>query len=573
MSTDITPDTIETATEPADTGSRDVFATYCPEDNKLRLYVGRVPREEYLALRKEGWTALHKQREAGGGDFVATWTPSRRDTALRLCDVILDEDMGPAERAADRAERFGGYRDKRLDDAVGHADRYDAGPAAHGYQSEKRAERAAARHDRIAGRAVDAWDCAEYWQRRTAGVIAHALHVSSPSVRMGRIKEIESEIRKAEKSRAEYQQRREIWQKVAAETDAQRQKARAIAFSGTDSGVSHYIHPRTGRKASLWALLTGHNYSDTPEADTITGAEAAALYLDAHPELAKEGPWLTHYRHRLAYENAMLEAQGGRAGAVEIEVGGWLRGGRRLSNEERQIIKVNRSNATGRVVSVEVRDNRPSSVNHWGNPYPAGVTKTLVHKVEIERASPDCYRPPTDDERAAFVAAVKAKKAAAPKIEFINPTPEDAERLQATLNRQAAAADKGQNYPRQAAEVSPMTQARFSGLYTDYKTTRTMHGVKIRVRLCGWRSVDSVVCLTDKPQKPLPAAFWKALEPEAPAAAPVASPASMSVPAGKAGELFGAATPFALASEVQKAPEPAKAKEAGAEQTEMFATA
>ena len=26
-------------------------ATYSPEDNKLRLYVGRVPRDEYLLLK------------------------------------------------------------------------------------------------------------------------------------------------------------------------------------------------------------------------------------------------------------------------------------------------------------------------------------------------------------------------------------------------------------------------------------------------------------------------------------------------------------------------------------------
>jgi len=42
------------------------YATYCPEDDKLRLYVGRVPRDEYERLRSEGWTALHKQRETGG---------------------------------------------------------------------------------------------------------------------------------------------------------------------------------------------------------------------------------------------------------------------------------------------------------------------------------------------------------------------------------------------------------------------------------------------------------------------------------------------------------------------------
>src|SRR5690349_2492221 len=156
-------------------------ATYCPEDNKLRLYVGRVPRDEYLKLRSEGWTALHKQREAGGGDFVATWTPDRRDTALDYAGIIEDEDMGPAERAADRAERFAGYREKRTDEAVTRADRFDAGPSVHGFQSQARAERAAMRHDRVAARACDAWSKAEYWQRRTAGVISHALHVCSPS--------------------------------------------------------------------------------------------------------------------------------------------------------------------------------------------------------------------------------------------------------------------------------------------------------------------------------------------------------------------------------------------------------
>lgn len=172
-------------------------ATYLPEDNKLRLYIGRVPRAEYLKLKEEGWKALHKQREAGGGDFVATWTPSRRETALAYSGgVIDDEDMSPAERAADRAERFAGYREKRLGESTGHADRFDAGPSAHGFQDYGRAVRSADRHDRIAGRAVDAWGKAEYWQRRTAGVIGHALYKLSPAVRMGRINELESYLRR-----------------------------------------------------------------------------------------------------------------------------------------------------------------------------------------------------------------------------------------------------------------------------------------------------------------------------------------------------------------------------------------
>lgn len=58
-------------------------ATYCPEDNKLRLYVGRVPRPEYDALRAEGWISTPKQE----CQFVAHWTPARRDTALAYGDT------------------------------------------------------------------------------------------------------------------------------------------------------------------------------------------------------------------------------------------------------------------------------------------------------------------------------------------------------------------------------------------------------------------------------------------------------------------------------------------------------
>ncbi len=45
--------------------------TYSPEDNKLRLYVGRVPRDEYLRLKANGFISTPKQ----DCDFVATWTP------------------------------------------------------------------------------------------------------------------------------------------------------------------------------------------------------------------------------------------------------------------------------------------------------------------------------------------------------------------------------------------------------------------------------------------------------------------------------------------------------------------
>lgn len=201
----------------------------------------------------------------------ATYCP-----ALSYAGIIEDEDMGPEERAADRAERFAGYRDKRTDEATGHADSYDAQPLAHGFQSEARAERAAARHDRIADKACDAWSKAEYWQRRTAGVIAHALYRSSPAVRMGRIKTLEADLRKAEKTNAEYAEKFETWRKISALQDAEKQTALAERFAGSGYDWSKYIHPRTGKEGSIWDFIR------EDATDRITGAEAATLYMAKH---------------------------------------------------------------------------------------------------------------------------------------------------------------------------------------------------------------------------------------------------------------------------------------------------
>ena len=129
-------------------------ATYCPEDNSLRLYVGRVPRDEYLALKAEGWKSTPKQ----DCDFVAVWTINREDTALSYAGYIGDEDQSPTDRAADRAERFAGYREKRRAEAGGYADRFECIDPVHGFQSQAKAERSAASHARVGVKAYTQWD-------------------------------------------------------------------------------------------------------------------------------------------------------------------------------------------------------------------------------------------------------------------------------------------------------------------------------------------------------------------------------------------------------------------------------
>jgi len=453
---------MSTTTDQTTTAEPTGAATYCPEDNKLRLYVGRVPREEYLKLRAEGWTALHKQRETGGGDFAATWTPERRDTALAYSGgYIGDEDQGPAERAADRAERFSGYRDKREGEAIGHADRFDAGPQAHGYQSEKRAERAAARHDRIADKAGDQWGKAEYWQRRTAGVISHALHKAAPGVRMGRIITLETELRKL----------RARWEGREMEQRAQ--------------------------------------------------------------------DWATHYELRLAYENQMIEAEGGRLAAVEMVCGGFLYG--------KQIYKVNRSPATKRVTSVAVKVARVDGWNYRIQNV-AGTDYALAD-FDTERLPPDAYRAPTAEELAAYEATRKAEKKAAAAVKppvppLINPTDEDAARLQALWNQRTKAKgeerrarDKYAYCPElegKPSEVLRISQATYSansggayskaeavsiaagGVAMNTYATRSKYtpACKLRLTSGGSYMAPRIIILTDKPQKPLPAAVWQEIAAE-----------------------------------------------------------
>lgn len=491
------------------------YATYSPEDNKIRIYPASrldADREWYdNTFKAAGYRWAAKQE-----CFVCPrWTPRAEDIALELCGEIDDEDYSPEERAADRAERFSGYRDKRRAEAHGHADNYDTGPEVFGHQSQARAKRQAARHDRHRGRACSQWSKAEYWQERTAGVIAHALHRSSASVRRGRIKRLEAEQRKHEKSRAEAIERWNAWQRVAtmdgATTpvvmrdryymDDATKPAGKLAYTLANVGSYgfDYEHPRTGDRNSLYSLLTD-------PLNPITPAEAAEIYLSRWADPAapdsRSQRWSDHYNLRLTYERAMLEAEGGFAGEDDIEPGGFFGGF--------QVVKVNKSPATGRATSVVLLiDGKECRRN-------------------IERLGSGKYRPPTDDERAEFAERVKSQRAAAKKIRkpsLINPTPEDAERLQAEFNSRA----------KHPSEVWYMTQAEYSARskgsygacetitvteklqeYRKFVTGGTRRGGRVEVFKVrtGHASgqlyaADRVVVLTDKPQKPIP---WDAVQ-------------------------------------------------------------
>jgi hypothetical protein len=505
-------------------------ATYCPEDNKLRLYVGRVPRDEYLQLRADGWKSTPKQ----DCDFVATWSPSREDTALEYADYIDDEDMSPAERAADRAERFGYYRDKRRAEAHDHADRFDAGPAVHGYQSQDKADRAANRHNRQRLNACTQWSKAEYWQTRTAGVISHALHVSSASVRRGRILKLEAEQRKNIKECEKYIQQRQhkhdVYNSIAGNREL------ILSAYWTYSLQSNDIEPAgddgnyTLDQARLATAITmADSYSDKGKAliagelDPVTYAKDWLADSPERPaDYVPNGRWHNHYTLRIAYENQMLEAAGGKASVVEMIPGGFWDGD--------QIHRVNRSPVTKLATSLSVMAAAGKHEYSWQIPADA---KPHLQTVNIERCGEGHYRAPTDEELEAFKAVKKGiqaetKKRNAGKPKLINPTNEDAERLQSELNDYAQSRKNCQDVERSA--VWYMTQEEYKkrsgGSYSPCETRHVRRGPRLdRVRrdlhnqdmnkreiVCkvrasssgSWYSAWRVVVITDKPQKPLP---------------------------------------------------------------------
>lgn len=445
-------------------------ALYSPEDNKLRIYPANrlddeLGEEGYKEFKAAGYKWASKQE-----CFVcARWTPTAEDWALDLCGEIGDEDYSPEERSADRAERFTGYREKRRGEAHGSADSFESGPAVFGHQNRARAERQARRHDRHRGHALSQWSKAEYWQQRTAGVISHALFKSSPHVRRGRLLRLEKELRHHSEKMERYRKSYEDWK-------------------------------------------------SSEEATTDT--EKAARLVKSFANMDR---WTAHYDNRINYEKAMLEAEGGRVTETDIEPAGWIQPGsrnawrlRNVGDRWLQIAKVNKSNATGRVVSVLVE---ASTVGDDGK-----VKNSLV-LVNVERLGADSYRAPTNEERAAFATTKKANKK--PPVSLINPTDEDAERLQCVLNDRAA--DNARQHgkapakPREIERVPFAKYSRFKGESSIYYVSEKQLGgvtFKVRMRRGGfydYSSADHVVVLTDKPQKPLPLDWESLLPAEEPA--------------------------------------------------------
>lgn len=332
-------------------------ATYSPEDNKLRLYPAhRLDAADYARVKNAGFSWAPKQEI-----FVAgMWTPEREDLLEEFCGEIGDEDTSLAERAEQRAERFEGYSESRAEDASrAHkavsaiADGIPLGqPIMIGHHSQRHAERDAEKIRNGMTRAVRMWETSKYWESRAAGALAHAKYKELPAVRHRRIKGLESDLRKATKSRDEMANRFALWNKCAAIEDEEKRLKLALIIANTCGSFSmprkEGDRPDFNQSPDVYSCLTGSH-------PTLYAPRTLAEVLEQttgprYPRsIAHYERWIQHYQNRLAYERAMLAESGGLvAQNHDIKIGGRVL----VGGLWKLVTKINRD-CEGRISSVD----------------------------------------------------------------------------------------------------------------------------------------------------------------------------------------------------------------------------
>jgi predicted RNA methylase len=286
-----------------------ISATYSPEDDKIRLYASsRLNKETYDRVKGAGFRWAPKQDL-----FYAVWSPKAEDLATELAGEIEDEDKSLVDRAEERAERFEGYQEKRAADAerardavAAIADNIPFGqPILVGHHSERAARRDAEKIESGMRKAIKLWETSEYWQSRAAGALAHAKYKELPAVRARRIKTLEAEKRKFERSRTEAAKFLAAWSKQGLTLEE-------------GIKIANYCHLHLARKEG-----DRPDYDGKPSAyDALTNGYPS-LYaprtLEEVVEAAKRvyprtiaycDRWINHLANRITYERAMLDEQG-----------------------------------------------------------------------------------------------------------------------------------------------------------------------------------------------------------------------------------------------------------------------
>ncbi len=313
-------------------------ATYSPDDNKIRIYGPRFDAETYARVKAAGFRWAPKQEL-----WVApAWSPDREDLAIELAGAIEDEDKTLVERAEERSERFEDYSDNRARDAESArkrvaeiADNIPFGqPILVGHHSEKHARADAKRIENGMRKAVNMWKQSTYWADRAAGCLRNAKYKELPAVRARRIKGIEADLRKVEKTMKGSKAFLAAWLRVMTITG---KRADGTPSDARDAAL--YLANRAGYQSFKFPLA---DYPRDPPASQYEGDMSIWSALDGGiitPEQARDlvvpgyersiprcERWIEHYNNRLDYERAMLGSAGGiETDKTKPEQGGAIR--------------------------------------------------------------------------------------------------------------------------------------------------------------------------------------------------------------------------------------------------------
>ena len=348
-----------------------ITATYSPEDNKIRLFsIARLDSETYNRVIKAGFKWAPKQEL-----FVTPmWTPTREDLCIELAGEIGDEDTTLVERAEAKAERLENLSERRTQDAdraqkAVHAiaDGIPFGqPILVGHHSERHARKDAEKIENGMRKAVECWKAAQYWQDRAKGAIRLAKYKERPDVRARRIKGLEADKRKEERS----------------QTDAQKFLK---AYEDPQARTAKLRDGRDLLPALLQTWEGGLSYENQTRVknEELPFEEALSMATSAkRATVANTQRWIDHLSNRIAYERAMLDEQGGtvtektgpeKGGAVRC----WCAPGN--GRGWAYIQKVNK-------VSVTVLDNWGNGGANFTRTVPFTDLKGVITKAEVDAA-------------------------------------------------------------------------------------------------------------------------------------------------------------------------------------------
>lgn len=465
-------------------------ATYSVEDNKLRLYVSaRLDDDLYRRVKNQGFKWAPKQEL-----FVApSWSPDREDFCVELAGDIEPEEMTLVERAELKAMRLDALAEKRAGQAGAFAaaahrisERFASGqPILIGHHSERKARKDKAQMEREMQKAVDAHNAVDYWRYRATGVERHANRKADSGVRARRIKTLLAEMRDFQRKLNHANKCLELWTAIDATEDQEKREKMTRYYIGAANIAPHY------RGKSLYSLL---------EDNEVTVNDAIERCIQFHTAQAQNPytfRWINHLLNRLAYERDEM-------GDVP-----------RYEGELTPVIL--------QTFAREQGADKPKA-----SPITDGFALESAVPLPLHLGEGKRIELTTDEWRelmksVGHAVVIKTRKKSTTKtVPLINPSKEDAEKLQALWNSDARKTKYGSG-----SETTEMTQQKYStfsgGSYTPYETiTLDQYGRKIwnsmnaakkgltatyRVRVGhGGKlySADRVIILSDKPRKPLP---------------------------------------------------------------------